>query len=834
MDPRRTVIALSVLAGLFGAVRASAQISQQCEGWLPGFPVQEIPSPSASTVWDRDGDGPEEPMLIIAAPISSIETIIGWNGERWVSITSVGGSIGPISRLFVYNNKLHAFTGRLYTFEVNQWVETAVAPVRPTINDLTIFNNEIVIAGGFANENGVYAFRSGAWVRIGAAFNAQVSSVDVWNGTLVAAGYFFRGVAAFDGTSWTSIGSVTPSTSYRIRSAGSALVLGTPFGSTLSVYSNGSWDNGSSGQILDRVNGRVYVTNSSDRGILRAFDGTTWTTLDSASRQSSIPGGNTFTIKALAWYRGRLHAAGDVTSNRAFTRTLEYVGTTWRPFGEGPGGRLRSVLAGPDGVVYVSDGARSSTGIVSVDYPYRPFVRRWDGTRFAPVGPAFEGRGLVADSTRLSSVYRLQWDPEFGLLAVGFFYGNNGVPITAVARNVGDEWLPVGGPLPSITDFASTRAASVYRLVRYRGELLAFGIVNATPGMPSSGVVRYLNGQWVEPDVALRVPYSYANLQDAIVFDDKLFVAGGIGDTDGTLGTSAYYDGLAWSKPDNSVDSLTDFCVHNNELYATSRDSGTTDTFYVTRWTGSGWQRLPVALPGPGGPLALASYKGSLYVGGEFGLRSWNGSAWQFRNPPSFGGAIYDLVVHAGELIAVGNFRSLNPSENFLRFSSNGIPAIASHPQSRAGSCGENVTLRSTAASGYPTITYKWFRDGSPLSDGVTPHGSILAGSGTDTLRISNLRPEDAGSYTCSLTDRCGTATTSPAAISASCCPADLDQNGAVADEDFQIFAAAYDLVLCASPSMPAGCPADFTADTIVDDADFAIFVTAYDRRVCP
>jgi hypothetical protein len=65
-------------------------------------------------------------------------------------------------------------------------------------------------------------------------------------------------------------------------------------------------------------------------------------------------------------------------------------------------------------------------------------------------------------------------------------------------------------------------------------------------------------------------------------------------------------------------------------------------------------------------------------------------------------------------------------------------------------------------------------------------------------------------------------------------CPADLDGNTLVDDADFIIFAAAYNILDCAEPAMPAGCPGDLDTDAFVDDADFSIFAAAYDALVCP
>lgn len=68
----------------------------------------------------------------------------------------------------------------------------------------------------------------------------------------------------------------------------------------------------------------------------------------------------------------------------------------------------------------------------------------------------------------------------------------------------------------------------------------------------------------------------------------------------------------------------------------------------------------------------------------------------------------------------------------------------------------------------------------------------------------------------------------------ASCKPLDFTGDSIVNDTDFTIFAAAYNLVTCSDPTMPAGCPADVNKDGFVDDADFGFFVSAYNVVVCP
>jgi len=64
-------------------------------------------------------------------------------------------------------------------------------------------------------------------------------------------------------------------------------------------------------------------------------------------------------------------------------------------------------------------------------------------------------------------------------------------------------------------------------------------------------------------------------------------------------------------------------------------------------------------------------------------------------------------------------------------------------------------------------------------------------------------------------------------------CVGDLNGDGQVDDADFVFFTAAYNLLDCADPAMPAGCAADFNKDDAVNDADFVIFAAAYDQLLC-
>jgi gliding motility-associated-like protein len=88
----------------------------------------------------------------------------------------------------------------------------------------------------------------------------------------------------------------------------------------------------------------------------------------------------------------------------------------------------------------------------------------------------------------------------------------------------------------------------------------------------------------------------------------------------------------------------------------------------------------------------------------------------------------------------------------------NPTKAITTQPLSHTKCQGDNLVL-SIAATGN-NLTFRWRKNGGDLSD----VGSIL-GSGTSTLTISSLIPNDAGTYTCVVSGTCGGDLTSDAAV---------------------------------------------------------------------
>jgi autotransporter-associated beta strand protein len=102
-----------------------------------------------------------------------------------------------------------------------------------------------------------------------------------------------------------------------------------------------------------------------------------------------------------------------------------------------------------------------------------------------------------------------------------------------------------------------------------------------------------------------------------------------------------------------------------------------------------------------------------------------------------------------------GTFRVAQDGNNLvLRFVF--PPVVTTHPASQTVFPGDSATF-SVIATGSPTLTYQWKKDGSPILDATTTSYTINPVSGTD-----------AGSYTVVVTNGEGAATSNPAVLSVS------------------------------------------------------------------
>jgi hypothetical protein len=98
-------------------------------------------------------------------------------------------------------------------------------------------------------------------------------------------------------------------------------------------------------------------------------------------------------------------------------------------------------------------------------------------------------------------------------------------------------------------------------------------------------------------------------------------------------------------------------------------------------------------------------------------------------------------------------------------------PAITQQPVGVAVSVGASAAI-SVTANATTGVTYQWRRNGVNLTDGPTPAGSIIAGSATSTISISQAALGDnAAAFDVILTTTCGAVRSIPAGLAVVAAP---------------------------------------------------------------
>jgi len=87
-------------------------------------------------------------------------------------------------------------------------------------------------------------------------------------------------------------------------------------------------------------------------------------------------------------------------------------------------------------------------------------------------------------------------------------------------------------------------------------------------------------------------------------------------------------------------------------------------------------------------------------------------------------------------------------------------PTVITTQPASVSVCPGDTASFSVVATGEGTLTYRWSRDGTPLTNGGNTSGATSA-----KLMISNARDADAGTYTVTVTGACGALTSSTATL---------------------------------------------------------------------
>lgn len=566
-----------------------------------------------------------------------------------------------------------------------------------------------VAASGIAKWDGTSwsALGSGVTAPIG-AFQFGVRSLAVFDdgggAALYAGGPFsdmggitVNGIAKWDGTHWSALGSGVPQGGFEVSvlamavfddGTGDALFVGGGFDEIGGVAARrvAKWDGSAWSALSMGVNGTVYAMTTWDDGggtglylggwftfadLMPArrivkWDGTGWTALANGTN------GTVYSLTTFDDGGGSdLYVGGTFTiaSGQSASKIARWNGTSWSSLGFGMTSTVRGLTSHDDGsgpALYAVGQFLQASGMQAF------YVARWNGLSWSTLNT-----GLAGSSNALT-VFDSGNGPA--LIAGGGFGAASGRVMTNVAAWDGSSWTPLGddgvsGAIFSLAVFDDGTGPALY----------ASGFIDYAGGTPVNSIAKWDGGNWTALGSGLdNAAY------DLLAFDDgngDALYAIGIFQNAGGMPANriAKWDGTNWSALGSGLDS-TGFNEHWNlavfddgggeALYAGGSFTGAGGMTInsIAKWNGVSWSALGGGVTG----RVQAMYPhddGSgpaLYVGGSFtvpgvvtdtALAKWDGTNWSASPGGVFGGLVKDFTLFddgtGPALIVGGSFSSV-------------------------------------------------------------------------------------------------------------------------------------------------------------------------------
>lgn len=391
-------------------------------------------------------------LIAVGEILGSPYTIRRWNGTSWSSIGTMHGSGEAVVQLtsgdvVVGGTVYDVFgPGQSNTGVTNAavWNGTTWRQIGPPLEDpfavtsVAAHPNGDLVAGAWSGGYRVLRCDGTTWQRVGAAFDFTVLCVaTAANGDILAGGGFAAvggvpapGVARWNGTAWSPIGSFTSS-----NHVGALLPL-------------------PNGDII--AGGNFLPAGSPQWENVARWNGTAWVPMG-----TGLPG----TVLGLA-----LAPNGDILAcgwfNLAGSRVARWNGTAWLPVGVLPDG-VFAVTAMPNGDI-IAAGTFLAAGIQR--------IARWNGTSWQPLGSGL----TTAVSTTVPIVRGVAALPDGDIVASGTFTLAGGVPCRGVARWNGASWSALATNVPVFPEKSTSMP---------NGDVVVSG-VRVLDGVVSSGFAR--------------------------------------------------------------------------------------------------------------------------------------------------------------------------------------------------------------------------------------------------------------------------------------------------------------------------------------------------------
>lgn len=315
------------------------------------------------------------------------------------------------------------------------------------------------------------------WSSVGSGLNESVYAECVYNGNLIAAGYFTKAgsvavnsIAMWNGSSWSPLGQGIGGNSYPVVYAlcvykgilyagGSFATAGGKPVNNIAAWNGTSWSAVGSGVNEDGIWSLTVFNNLLIAGgIFDSAGGNSANNIASwnGSAWAALGSGFNNLVRAVCGYDSVLYAAGDFTNSGStvLNSVAQWNGSAWTAMGAGIDPYITSITAGSAGIFF--GGYFNTAGGMPING-----IAQWNGK-------GWSGLGKGIDHYEVFALYE-----NNGVLYVGGDFDSAGsINSEDMAIWTGSNWDSAGfGKV-----FYNTADTGVYALVNYNGSIYAGGI----------------------------------------------------------------------------------------------------------------------------------------------------------------------------------------------------------------------------------------------------------------------------------------------------------------------------------------------------------------------
>ncbi len=575
------------------------------------------------------------------------------------------------------------------------------------ISDMIIFNGDLIIGGRFeivgdVVSKGVASWDGVSWTSLCSNLDGEIYALGVIGNKLIAAGSFntidgiaANNIASWDGTNWSPMGSGLDGNINSILVHQDTVYAA---GYIYSPYNNiARWD-GSSWSTMEStmgtgMNEEVYAMTVYDNKLVvggsftsagglsisrvATWNGFTWARFGSGINND---------VYALSVFNNNLIAAGYF--NRAgglpVTNIASWNGSTWSALGVGMNSSVSS-LCEYDGQIIAGGRFDESGG----DEAHRIAV--WNGVNWLPIGDGVSGPSPYQSIVNKMIVFDNQ------LVVAGNFTSASETPVLNIAKWDGASWSEFSPGM------SSNKTTGINAMTIFDDKLIVGGtFLSVGHGVPAKNIASWDGSTWSDLDGGLTGNGIKDGVHALIVYDNKLIVGGefqSAGSSYLNVFRIAAWDGVSWSTVGGAMMSGPVYALHiwENNLIAGGEFAnygGGVGTSNIALWDGSTWSSI--GSTGAGGVYgstgeiySLTTYDGKLIAGGSFSnagliaannIAQWDGSYWRAMGLGMKYGSIYSMVIYNGELIAGGMFTVVGEERAYNIASWNGTSWSAFNP----------------------------------------------------------------------------------------------------------------------------------------------------------